>query len=338
MSSNKQRRTILLLGAIGLLLFSFAAEAHPVVRIVPREPMMKFGDLSRKGASLPFAKDPTVIRVKNRYLMYYSVCPYTPELLPAGKINKWGMAVAESKDLTHWTRVADLNVGQDGSAAPCVKKINGKIHLFYQTYQKPGVTPDAICHATSEDGITFTDNPENPIYSPKAKWSNRRAIDAEVFEVDDKLMLQYATRDPQGKIQQIGQAVAPLHSNYGKTCWTELSIDGPILKPELCWEGKCIEATTVLKRGETYYMFYAGGYNNAPQMIGLATSTDGLTWKRASDQPLLPNGAPGTWNSSESGHPGIFVDDDDAIYLFYQGNNDKGRTWFLSNVKIEFKK
>jgi hypothetical protein len=85
-------------------------------------------------------------------------------------------------------------------------------------------------------------------------------------------------------------------------------------------------------------MFYAGGYNNAPQMIGLATSTDGLTWKRTSDQPLIPNGAPGTWNSSESGHPGVFVDEDGTILLFYQGNNEKGRTWYLSNVKIELKK
>lgn len=324
--------------SLGLALFSSAADEHPVARVIAPEPMMKFGDVSRKGEAIPFAKDPTVIRVKDRYRMYYSVSPYTKELQATGNSNKWGMAVAESKDLTNWKRVADLNVGQDGSAAPCVKWIKGKIHLFYQTYQKPGVSPDAICHATSEDGITFSDNPDNPVYSPKAAWSNRRAIDAEVFEVGDKLMLQYATRDPAGKIQQIGQAVAPLDSNYGKSCWKELSLDGPILKPELPWEGKCIEAPTVIKRGDTYYMFYAGGYNNAPQMIGLATSTDGLTWKRTSDQALIPNGAPGTWNSSESGHPGVFVDNDGTIILFYQGNNEKGRTWFLSNVKIELKK
>ena len=51
-------------------------------------------------------------------------------------------------------------------------------------------------------------------------------------------------------------------------------------------------------------------------------------------QRLLANGAPGEWNSSESGHPGLFEDDDGQLYMFYQGNNDHGRTWFLSWVKI----
>ena len=52
------------------------------------------------------------------------------------------------------------------------------------------------------------------------------------------------------------------------------------------------------------------------------------------DKPLLPNGAPGQWNSSESGHPGMFEDADGQLYMFYQGNNDHGRTWFLSWVRI----
>jgi hypothetical protein len=82
------------------------------------------------------------------------------------------------------------------------------------------------------------------------------------------------------------------------------------------------------------YMFYAGGYNNAPQQIGCARSTDGVQWTRLFKEPLLPNGAAGEWNSSESGHPGVFVDHDGKTYLFFQGNNDRGRTWYLSCVRI----
>ncbi len=66
-------------------------------------------------------------------------------------------------------------------------------------------------------------------------------------------------------------------------------------------------------------------------------STDGIHWKRLSDTPFLPNGEPGTWNSSESGHPYAFTDDDDTTYLFYQGNNDKGRSYYLSKVTIGWK-
>ena len=85
------------------------------------------------------------------------------------------------------------------------------------------------------------------------------------------------------------------------------------------------------------YMFYAGGYNNAPQQIGCARSRDGVKWERRSPEPLLPNGPAGSWNSSESGHPGIFQDNDGQTYLFYQGNNDNGRTWYLSCAKIEWR-
>jgi beta-xylosidase len=110
--------------------------------------------------------------------------------------------------------------------------------------------------------------------------------------------------------------------------------DAPILKPELSWEKKCIEAPSVIKRGDTLFMFYAGGYNNEPQQIGVASSKDGVKWERLSTEPLLPNGPPVSWNSSESGHPGVFVNDDGPTWLFFQGNNDNGRTWFLSRVKL----
>jgi beta-xylosidase len=135
------------------------------------------------------------------------------------------------------------------------------------------------------------------------------------------------------QIQMLVAAAAPLNSDFSRATWTQLG-DGPVLKPELPWETRCIEAPSVLRRGDTLYLFYGGGYNNDPQQIGCATSRDGVHWTRIFQEPLLPNGKPGEWNSSESGHPGVFVDDDGQTYLFYQGNNDRGRTWFLSWVKL----
>jgi len=85
-------------------------------------------------------------------------------------------------------------------------------------------------------------------------------------------------------------------------------------------------------------MFYAGAYNNKPQQVGVAESEDGITWKRLFDKPFLANGKPGEWNSSESGHPHIFEDTDGRTYLFYQGNNDMGKTWFLTQQEVIWKK
>jgi hypothetical protein len=66
-------------------------------------------------------------------------------------------------------------------------------------------------------------------------------------------------------------------------------------------------------------------------------SKDGISFKRLSDTPLLPNGKPGEWNSSESGHPGIFVDNDGRTYLFFQGNNNRGKSWYISKMKVGWK-
>lgn len=162
-----------------------------------------------------------------------------------------------------------------------------------------------------------------------------RAIDAEVYldHSAGKAFLYFATRDPEMKKQLIGMAEADLKSNFGAGSWKDVSTSGPLLAPQLPWEQLCIEAPSVMKRGSTYYMFYAGAYNNVPQQIGVARSPDGIHWTRNSDKPFLPNGPAGSWNSSESGHPGI-LNISGKSYLFYQGNSDGGKTYSISIVPI----
>ena len=58
--------------------------------------------------------------------------------------------------------------------------------------------------------------------------------------------------------------------------------------------------------------------------------------RRVSNEPLIPCGAPGTWNSSESGHPYAFRDDDGRVFLFYQGSSDNGKTWYISRKEVHF--
>jgi predicted GH43/DUF377 family glycosyl hydrolase len=321
------RSRVVVLGALGLASLVQLPGAAPV----PPVPAMHWADATR---GRPFAKDPSVVRFGDRYLMYYSIPPFGDKRPDDG----WAIGIAESRDLTAWKKVGELLPAQDcerkGLCAPGAWIHGGRVHLFYQTY---GNGPkDAICHAWSEDGIIFTRDATNPVFAPQGAWTVGRAIDAEVFPVGDRLLLYFATRDPEMKVQMVGVAGAPLASEYSRRHWRQL-VDAPVLKPELPWERRCIEAPTLLRRGDTLFMFYAGGYNNEPQQIGVATSRDGLTWTRLSDQPLLANGAPEAWNASESGHPGVFVDADGRTHLFYQGNRDKGRTWYLSRVELEWR-
>lgn len=296
-------------------------------------PDMLYRDADRKGR--PYAKDPSVVKFKGKYWMYYSLPPYEPEIraTPDG----WNIGIAKSDDLTHWQKVGELLPGGDyerkGLAAPGARVLDGKVHLFYQTY---GNGPkDAICHAWSEDGIHFTRNPTNPIFAPTGDWTIGRAIDAEIFPANDTLFLYWATRDTAYRQQMLGVAVAPLHSSYNRDQWTQLS-DAPLLAPELPWEMNCIEAASIFAHNGKRYMFYAGAYNHEGQQIGLAESYDGIQWKRVSEEPVLPKGKAGTWNATESGHPGVFVDEDGTTWLFFQGHADKGFTYYLSRVKVRW--
>ena len=295
------------------------------------KPRMHFADTV---SGRPFSKDPAVVRFRDRYWLYYSLPPYEGKATPG-----WSIGIATSDNLVDWTKAAELrNSGEaerNGFCAPGAIVLEGKVRLFYQTYGNR--QRDAICHAWSEDGIHFIRDPSNPVFRPAGAWNCGRAIDADVIEHEDRLLLYWATRDPAFTIQSQGVAAAPLDSDFARDKWAQLNPDGPILEPKLGWEGRCIEAAAMARREGRLFMFYAGGYNNSPQQVGVAVSDDGVHFERMFTEPLLPNGPAGSWNSSESGHPFLFQDDDGQDYLFYQGNDDGGRSWYLSVVPVEWR-
>lgn len=293
---------------------------------------MQFGDTSRTG--IPFSKDPHVISFKGRYLMYYSIPPYKEKSNP---VQGWGIGIAESRDLHAWRKIGEIipedEYEKKGLCAPCAIVRDGLVHIFYQTYGNG--RNDAICHAVSTDGIKFERNTTNPIFRASGSWNCGRAIDSEVFRSGDRYLLYFATRDPDYKIQMQGVAAAPATTNFNRDDWKQIS-DEPILKPQYPWEGDCIEGGSVIRHGDNLYMFFAGAYNNNPQQVGVAKSSDGIKWQRLSNKPFLENGDPGEWNSSESGHPHIFRDDKGKTWLFFQGNNDNGKSWFISKTEVKW--
>ncbi len=218
-----------------------------------------------------------------------------------------------------------------GLCAPGALVIEGQVHLFYQTYGN--WKNDAIRHAVSDDGINFERNSTNPIFRPTGDWNYGRAIDAEVFRFEDRYLLYFATRDTSMDIQMQGVAAAPLNTNFNREDWKQLT-DEPILAPKYPWEGRCVEGASIIQRGDSLYLFYAGAYNNGPQQIGVAKSDDGVHWERLSNKPFLANGDPGEWNSCESRHPHIFKDEDGRTHLFFQGNNDFGKNWRISQKEV----
>lgn len=278
-----------------------------------------------------FAKDPCVIRFHGKAYLYYST------LTGPSENDSWQIGIAVSDDLDNWTPCGSVQATQPaegkGICAPGAIVLNDQVHLFYQSY---GQFPkDYICHAVSDDALHFVKDPTNPILQPTGSWNNGRAIDADVTVFQNKLFLYWATRDPKGEIQQLGVSCAPITSDFSHDAWTQ-ACDASILRPELPWEQKCIEAPAALTRGSRVFMFYAGAYNCSPQRISCAVSEDGVHFTRLSVEALLKEGPAGAWNASESGHPYVFEDTDGSIHLFYQGSPDHGRNWLLSRADVAF--
>lgn len=321
-----------------------AACAHEPGQVVLEPLPMQYGDTSR--SSIPFAKDPTVIRLGDEYLMYYSVTAFAPDTLPGNTppiLTGWHTGIARSADLVKWTRVCDLDLRDTrnnkvfGAVAPCVKVLGGEIHLFYQMGWEGTEGMSNIWHAVSTDGFSFVNTCDRPVFIPDTDWSIKRSIDAEVYQVSDRLVLLFATRDKSATYQIIGMAEAPYGSDYGPDKWKLVSVDGPLLEPEYPWEMSCVEAPTVVEHKGIWYMFYAGAYNHEHQQIGLAISRDGRHFTRIPPDGLcFTSGADGSWNAAESGHPGVFRDDDGQVYLFYQGKAALDATYNLSVCKVRF--
>ncbi len=278
-----------------------------------------------------FAKDPAVIQFAGKWYLYHSIM--TDGVL--------GIGIAVSDDGEDFTYLGILprcgECEQNGIGAPGAIVHGGRVHLFYQTYGNEKL--DAICHAFSDDGIHFTRDARNPVFAPRAPWADMpdwscgRAIDADVCIFGDRLYLYFATRDRAFRRQITGVAFAPVTEDL--TAPFTLCPE-PVLAPELPWEGACIEAPAALVWDKKVYLFYAGAYNCSPQVIGCAVSEDGVRFRRLFvDVPFLANGAPGTWNASESGHPYVYRADDGSLWLYYQGSPDNGKSWYLSRMPID---
>ena len=139
----------------------------------------------------PFTKDPAVVKFAGEYYMYYSLPGETAE-------GSWRIGIARSNDLENFAPVGHLTpeakCERNGLCAPGAIVLNGQVHMFYQTYGNG--KRDAICHAWSDDGVNFTRDPSNPVFSPTGDWNCGRAIDADVIEFKGELIMYFATRDP----------------------------------------------------------------------------------------------------------------------------------------------
>lgn len=104
----------------------------------------------------------------------------------------------------------------------------------------------------------------------------------------------------------------------------------PVLSPSVDWDsvGTLPGSVVVLSDG-TIQLWYTGTDGDNPK-IGLAESTDGVTFTRIAgpeDDWMLDSGGPGDWDDSGVKDPMAQVDDDGVVHLWFAGSD--GNQWHL---------
>ena len=170
-----------------------------------------------------------------------------------------------------------------------------------------------INYETSIDGYNWQEYEGNPILErgPNGSWDDSRVSSPSVIKVGDTYYMYYAgTND---FFWRIGLALSP-----DRVTWTKYP-GNPVFNPDDFgeWDDLNVQDPMVIFDGTEYKMYYTG-YDGSTRRIGLATSTDGLNWTRAPNNPVLTEGQQGDWDSEEVAHPFVFYDGD-KYYMYYSG-------------------
>jgi predicted GH43/DUF377 family glycosyl hydrolase len=205
--------------------------------------------------------------------------------------------------------------------APNVILHDELFYMFYTAFFQAG--GGAIGLATSSDGYHFMKYSGNPVVSPDKSGFDAFGIGGSVVIKPDTTWLMYfgACELP---VWGPGQAIGIATSNMITGPWKKN--ESPVLRTGRKgeWDASYIFPNSVIINSEGILMMYytAGGeQSDLPGCyIGMATSEDGIHWKKYND--------PAT-----TGHP--YAESDPVLYPGMGKEWDNGCVWSCSVYKVE---
>jgi len=145
--------------------------------------------------------------------------------------------------------------------------------------------------ATSSDGISWTKYAGNPVMSPSEAWEggagNATGEVSPTGILREHGLYKLWYHGFSGTFtRQVGYATSP-----DGVSWTKHA-GNPVLTPGNAgaWDADSVCEPRVLHIGSTYYMYYTHCYGSEND-IGLATSTDGLSWTKYAGNPVVAKGS-----------------------------------------------
>jgi len=256
---------------------------------------------------------PSVLMINSTYHMWYA----------AMENDVFAIGHASSEDGINWTKDENnpvLQAGEPGSwddrwvYVPKVVYDGSSFHMWYNGSRANG--SEQIGYATSPDGSAWTRHEGNPVLASgeAGAWDSGNVGPGGVYYDGESFHMWYAGNAANAPgVFKVGYA-----SSADGSTWTRSNVN-PIMESESgTWESGRVTASSVLFDGLQYHMWYDGG-EFAKWRIGYASSPDGLNWTRSENNPVLEQGASGSWDSQ-------FVS---FASVLYDPNSEKYKMWYF---------
>ncbi len=199
--------------------------------------------------------------------------------------------------------------------------------MWYSGSDTTTNTAGAVGFATSQDGISWTKDPHNPILSTSGLDQQYMATP---YVISDgvRFNMWYTGKNATSSTTPTTILYA---LSFGNTQWVKWStaVLAPSSNPTM-WDSAGVYSPSVLYDGTNYDLWYTGFSKSQPSpQIGFATSPDGANWTRSPLNPILSPGPLGSWDSAGVEQPSV-IQVGKAYVLYYDGfsTNSGGRIGF----------
>jgi predicted GH43/DUF377 family glycosyl hydrolase len=201
-----------------------------------------------------------------------------------------------------------------GVLGPRVLKV-GTLYMMWYTALS---TNRQISLATSEDGIHWTKSAANPVLGigKPGEFDSEHVTYGRILLHQDRYWMWYSGYN--GQVWQIGLATSPDGIHWTKHSGNPVLTVGKVGE----WDEAGVVAPVIIFDGHIFKMWYNGNGSPYIQAGGYAESSDGIIWKKFSNNPVFTP-VPNDWESRSIGMNTIIFSG--GIYHLWYGAGGETR-------------